>query len=79
MAYKVSGKPLRSNTDPVEGPGFGVWGEGGLCLAPYVPPLEPVRVECDGPKPDRRRKGDTALTRISQQLPKKVPRVLFVL
>ncbi len=77
MAYKPSGKPLRPNTAPIEGPGFGVWGKGGLRFKPYVPPAEPERTKAIVPRPNRRRAGDAALTRIARQLPKKLPRVLF--
>jgi hypothetical protein len=80
MVYKHSGKPLRPNTDPIEGPGFGVWGKHGLCDKPAVP-LEgglifaPLPKEKIGPRPKRRRKGASALARIAEELPRKLPRL----
>ena len=75
FAYRHSGKPLRPNTDPIEGPGFGVWGKGGL-REPNVSTGAPV------PKPSlapqtRRTARKHALTKIAEQLPAKLPRVLF--
>ena len=77
MAYKPSGKPLRPNTDPVEGPGFGVWGKGGLCYVPYVPPAGATPTKEITVRANRRRAGEAALNRIARQLPAKLPRVLF--
>jgi hypothetical protein len=73
FAYRHSGKPLRPNTDPIEGPGFGVWGKGGLCFVPYVPPAVPA------PKKDlvlrvKRGAKKHALTKIAELYPKRLPR-----
>src|SRR4051812_19501879 len=73
MAYKHSGKPLRPNTDPVEGAGFGVWGKHGLCDKPYVPPAGPA------PKKEivlrvKRGAKKHALTKIAALSPKKLVR-----
>ena len=66
FAYRHSGKALRPNTDPVEGPGFGVWGKGGLCLKPY----EPMRAEGRESRETvrtRRTGRKSALTRIAER------------
>jgi hypothetical protein len=76
MAYRHSGKPLRPNTDPIEGPGFGVWGKGGLCFKPALPKPAPTREKKVTPRANHRRKGESAITRISRLLPAKLPVVL---
>jgi hypothetical protein len=82
MAFQPSGKPIRPNTDPIDGPGFGVCYMKGPCLHPHMPReggliFAPMPKKDMAPRPERRRKGETALTRISRQLPAKLPRVLL--
>ncbi len=78
MAYTHSGKPLRPCTDPVEKRGFGVWGKHGLRHADWLPSGffdTPAQKET-GPRVKRTARKHP-LTSIAEQLPTKLPRVLF--
>lgn len=78
MAYVPSGKAMRPSEPIKEPKPISEPYEAGTVVGKriewiYRPDVRPRLI----PKPDRRQKGQLALTRIAQQLPKRLPHVLF--